>query len=267
MSIKVNLPIHNIPEEESLKDNSPNPSNPGVEAEKENPPYPPFSKGGYYREIILNNLWFVLPYALFLLFGSVMFLIFPKGELEIWLNGFHNDYLDRFFAVITNLGDGLFYVFIVLLLLFYRIKYSITGFISFILTGLGAQILKRIFDTPRPKVFFRNDVILHYVPYIDVYSAHSFPSGHSVSAFSLFLFLSIITKNKSLGLLFFLCALIIGISRVYLLQHFFIDIYFGSIVGVFLTILIYTFIENSYKFRNSGWYDLPLQKFIRKNRD
>jgi membrane-associated phospholipid phosphatase len=42
-------------------------------------------------------------------------------------------------------------------------------------------------------------------------------------------------------LLFLMAAILVGISRVYLLQHFVEDIMMGAFMGVFLAFLIYYF--------------------------
>ena len=80
----------------------------------------------------------------------------------------------------------------------------------------------------------------------------------------------IFTKKKPLGILFFLLAVIVGLSRIYLSQHFFMDIYFGSIVGVVITSILYVAIRNLYKFRVPGplhksLIDMPVFSKIRGN--
>ncbi|MDH5599438.1 MAG: phosphatase PAP2 family protein, partial [Cyclobacteriaceae bacterium] len=45
------------------------------------------------------------------------------------------------------------------------------------------------------------------------------------------------SKNKYISALSFILALTVGFSRVYLLQHFFVDIYFGAILGVIATVM------------------------------
>jgi membrane-associated phospholipid phosphatase len=68
----------------------------------------------------------------------------------------------------------------------------------------------------------------------------SFPSGHTCTAFCLFCFLAFILtpRYKWLGLVFFILAMAVGYSRIYLAAHFFLDVYVGSIIGVIFTILV-----------------------------
>jgi len=62
-------------------------------------------------------------------------------------------------------------------------------------------------------------------------TSHSFPSGHSASAFALCLSLAIILKKRVWQLAMFLAAITIAYSRVYLSQHFLVDIWAGSAIG------------------------------------
>lgn len=72
-----------------------------------------------------------------------------------------------------------------------------------------------------------------------MYSQNSFPSGHSTSAFCLFFCLCIISPKVWQKIFFFCLAILIGFSRVYLSQHFFEDIYVGSIIGVGFSFTIF----------------------------
>ena len=66
----------------------------------------------------------------------------------------------------------------------------------------------------------------------------SFPSGHSTSAFSVFLLLTILSSKKSWGYFLLLLAVATAYSRVYLAQHFVEDVYAGSLLGTILTLVV-----------------------------
>jgi undecaprenyl-diphosphatase len=53
-------------------------------------------------------------------------------------------------------------------------------------------------------------------------------------------------RYRPLGLLFFMLALLVCYSRIYLAAHFFGDTYAGSLIGGFLTLLIFN-VLNHYK--------------------
>jgi membrane-associated phospholipid phosphatase len=70
--------------------------------------------------------------------------------------------------------------------------------------------------------------------------SNSFPSGHTLSAFALYGFLAFSSKNKTVSTVLLLAlAVLVAISRVYLLQHFLQDILMGSVLGVGLAIFWY----------------------------
>ncbi|MFP4370012.1 MAG: phosphatase PAP2 family protein, partial [Candidatus Kapaibacterium sp.] len=194
--------------------------------------------------ILYDNRYFFIPYAIFLLFGGIALTVYPKGEILIWLNGHHSDFLDHFFKYFTLLGDGMFFLFFLLPLMMVKIRFALHGLSAYLMSGMFAQIFKRFFNEPRPKKWFAEVDLLHFVEGVNVHSYYSFPSGHTSAGFSLFLFLSFIIKNNYLKSVFFLMAVCVGFSRVYLLQHFFIDIYFGSVVGVVFTTFCYLLFVN-----------------------
>lgn len=214
---------------------------------------------------ISENKYFFVSYSVFLIAGILIFLLIPFGDDVIFINGIHTDFFDVFFVWATFVGDGLFYLIVLLPLALFKIRYSLIGFISFISSGLVAQILKRLFDAPRPKLFFGNAEFLHFVSSIEVYSHNSFPSGHSATAFSLFLLLSILVPNKKLGILFLICAVIVGISRIYLLQHFLIDVVGGSIAGIALTLLVAVFFQKLNCLNRDNWINKSLPSIFKSD--
>lgn len=215
----------------------------------------------YFSKLVSSNRYFFVPYLIFLLAGFVRLLLVPKGFDLLLLNKNHCTTLDYFFRIWTFLGDGLFVVFAVVPILIIRFRLALVTFVSFALSGIVAQVLKRIYDFPRPKAFFRDDTVLYFIEGVKVYSKHSFPSGHTATAFAFFLILSFASSNKRFGLLFFIMAFLVGMSRVYLLQHFFIDIYFGSIVGVTISSMLFIVSENWKYFRSLSWENKGLRDY------
>src|SRR5690606_8964394 len=142
----------------------------------------------------------------------------------------------------------------------FSFKYFFNGVITFLISVGVTQILKRIFDLPRPKGFFSEQILskLHFVEGVNIYPHYSFPSGHTTAAFSMMFFLAIITPNRYLKVIFAIYASIMGLSRVYLVQHFLIDIIAGSIIGIFVTMLIYKLILVQPKIVLSHWYNYSL---------
>ncbi|TAL68826.1 MAG: phosphatase PAP2 family protein [Bacteroidetes bacterium] len=214
-----------------------------------------------FKFLIRKNSYFFSLYLAFLIAGLYPLLIMKKGDFLLWLNSLHNPTLDFFFKYMTYFGDGLTYIAVgLLLLLFVNGRYFLFAISGYAASGIAAQIIKRIADTPRPKLFFGDNVLLHYAPGVHILSYNSFPSGHSASAFSLFFLLSIITQNKKIGIFYFFVALLVGISRVYLVQHFFIDVYFGSIIGMLFTLICYFLFMKLDKENKKKWLNKPIIK-------
>ncbi|GIV32991.1 MAG: phosphatase PAP2 family protein [Chitinophagales bacterium] len=186
------------------------------------------------------NAWFYIPYLAALAAGIFILKNFEKGQDVLFLNQMHHPALDVLFAYGTFLGDGLMYLIVVAVLVFFSYRKAFVALICFAITGLVVQVLKRIVfpEIYRPSVFL-SGYELHFVEGVKILSRYSFPSGHSAMAFSLFSLLSQLVKPRWYGLIFICLALIGGISRIYLVQHFFIDVYFGSLIGVAVTTIVW----------------------------
>lgn len=182
--------------------------------------------------------------------GAVLLIANSKTDTHLEFNTFHSTFFDAFFYYTTFLGDGFIALIIVIMLLAVKFRYAFIVGVSNIFASLLTQVLKHTLfaDRIRPKKFFEGVHDLYLVPGVENYLYNSFPSGHSTCAFSLYFSLSIIVENKVLKFLFFIIALLVGVSRVYLSQHFFEDIYAGSIIGVILTLVVYFF---SLKIKNN----------------
>lgn len=202
-----------------------------------------------------NNTFFFLTYLLLLVVGFFITAQVPKGDEVLWVNQHHNIVLDVFFYYVTSIGNGLFYAALILYFFWKRIGYGILGILSFALTGFAVQFSKRyIFpDMVRPKLYLQ-EYNLHFVDGVEVLSYHSFPSGHSATAFSMMFLLALYTKQQSLGILFCFIAAIAAFSRVYLVQHFLFDTIVGSVIGVAITFIVYNLLLKS------GLYQKPLMQ-------
>src|SRR5215469_4778579 len=104
-------------------------------------------------------MWYALVFVFFLL---LIVCFFSKTTSFLGANFYHNHLLDNLFVYSTYLGDGLFAMGIVIVFLVLR-KWAIAVklFLSFILSGLTAQVLKKMSHMPRPKAFF----VEHSYPY------------------------------------------------------------------------------------------------------
>ncbi|MBN8854962.1 MAG: hypothetical protein BGO55_19335 [Sphingobacteriales bacterium 50-39] len=202
------------------------------------------------RSIIADNRNFLLCYGFFFLAGLIFLLTEGKAATFRYLNPYHYTLLDEFFIRFTWLGDGLFAVGVIALLLILRRWGQACQVLSaFLLSALLAQILKNVFSMPRPREFFLPGEYLYFIPGITLNGHASFPSGHSTSIFALATMLAIFEPNKRLNIFYVLVAVAVGYSRIYLGQHFLTDVLMGSFLGVMTAIGIrWLFLEKFNKY-------------------
>lgn len=218
------------------------------------------------KVIIKKNLYFLIPYLLFLISGIVVLLLFTKPQIHIYMNKFHNFFFDKFFYYITYLGDGIFSIIVISLMLFIRFRHLFFMTCASLFSLSIVTIFKHYFfdSTLRPHTYFQwiYPYKLRLVEGVDYNGFNSFPSGHTMSAFCLFFGLALIVKNKWLKLGCFIIAFLTGYSRVYLSQHFFEDILVGSVIAVVVTLMSFYLFSRIKK----NWIDLSLPDVIRKKK-
>lgn len=189
---------------------------------------------------------FYIPYMLIMITLGCLLIAFRKAELHLLLNTWHTAFFDYFFKILTELGGNVPY-FVIVALLFYRYKEALSVFTAFIGSGLLVQIIKAIWNFPRPKAYFAEffpDITLPMVQGVHVHAFHSFPSGHTTAAFAMFLTLALHSKNSFVHFSCFLLATLVGYSRIYLSQHFAFDVFVGSVIGIGFAILSKYLIDN-----------------------
>jgi len=193
---------------------------------------------------------------------------FTQKELFFWVNEHYATFLDYIAQPVTDIGDGLFCtIFGIFLLLFVKVRHGLALLLACALEGIIIQVLKLyiFIDKPRPWAFYKATEQMHLVKDFIPYSNNSFPSGHTATAFCMAAILTLIWPKAKMGWLFLIIALAIAYSRIYLSQHYFFDIYVGSIIGVSSAILIYIFIYGSdqNKFKRLHKLDVPLIRLKR----
>ena len=186
-----------------------------------------------------------------------MLVNYSAKEGTILANQTWTEFQDVFFTYITHLGDGIVAVLVILLILvFSNIRNGLIALFSFLFTAITTQFLKHVIfdDAMRPFIQLWDEFKygnLHLVlPEELMKKGNSFPSGHTTTAFSIFIILTILAKRPVLGIGFAIVAMLTSYSRVYLGQHFFEDIFLGSLIGVFGTLLIYFIFEKKNYFSN-----------------
>lgn len=216
-------------------------------------------------EILKGNRAYLLPYLTVFLVCVALLFAYDRATLHMAVNRLNTPFWDQCFKLITQLGSGVIIIPICLLTLCksYRSFFTCAG--AAIGASLITQVGKRLIwtDSPRPSVFFRDLAYeLHVVDGVHLHTTHSFPSGHSTGAFAIFTALALISKNPCLKIFWLVLALLGGFSRIYLSQHFLIDVTVGSFIGVLGAVLVWWWMSQY----TQPWLDRsPLQLIKKKS--
>lgn len=203
-----------------------------------------------------ENLAFLVPVLGLLLAVFILQILYRQGIILLWVNKHNSPLADVFFKYATHLGDGILCVVVGLLHLLKSYRKGISILIIFAVSGIISSIIKALADVPRPAAYFEKSLsLLHRVDGVAWYYNHSFPSGHTNSAFALYFLLALWSKNHVSKFAFLLLAISVAYSRMYLLQHFLIDVTFGALLGTICSYLLYFGLENYWSNHPKPWLD------------
>lgn len=190
-------------------------------------------------EHIRSKSVYYLGFSFVILVGLISLLFWPKGEAFLLFNKSNSPFLDVLFRYLTFFGEWFGGMLVGFILLFSRkIKFLVLYLIAITISSLVAQGLKNyVFDEhKRPLAQYSEQI--HAVEGVDIHSDFSFPSGHTTAAFCMFTALAIGMASKGWQLLSICLAVGVGVSRMYLGQHYLIDVVVGSILGTVISTVI-----------------------------
>ncbi len=213
--------------------------------------------------MFVNNSGFI--YLYLLLLGILVYFQIQYSQLQIslWVNSLHTSFLDSLCKFGTYIGDGLFSVFVSLILFRFNKKMAVCILISYLVSAGLTQLLKHTLFHELTRPLLHLDALtlksIHIVDGVELNYRNSFPSGHATSAFALLCTIALFVKSDYLKVLFLCIASFIAFTRVYLLQHFLIDVFIGSLIGTFIAFLIYYYLIQKNRFSR---FKIP---FLSKN--
>lgn len=159
-----------------------------------------------------------------------------KEDLFLLMNQNLGAAADGFFKYFTNAGDGLIWVPLGLYCILFNRRLLPLVFSAIIISTLLVQTGKKIIypNEARPTAAIEATVQnpIHTVPGVTVHSNNSFPSGHTTTAFSVFLLACLMLPYRYFWLIGFSAAGLAGYSRIYLAQHFPLDVGAGMLCAV-----------------------------------
>ncbi len=209
---------------------------------------------------------FFLIYLPFLVAGLLFISLLEKGEMLLLINRYSREGWDHIVDGVTDLGLGGTIAGIMVILAFFRIRYAVMGLFNLTLVGLFTFLLKRIFyEQVRPLSYFQSTDFYRVVQSNEMNYLHSFPSGHTMTIFAAMSMLAYFSGSRITGFFLFLIALIVGITRIYLCQHFFIDVYFGSVFGLMITLITIWVADNRLVLNRRDVFQKPLWKLLKKS--
>ncbi|WCT13938.1 phosphatase PAP2 family protein [Mucilaginibacter jinjuensis] len=204
-------------------------------------------------DVLYRLRLFFIPYLIILSACLIIKLIYTREAIYFTVNSYHNTFADYLFIGATDVGDGLFMLFVVLILTLFSYRKAFLMASSFLITTVLVQIAKRLVHAPRPSVYFTDHAHIYYVNGVKLFTSNSFPSGHTVQAFTMAVVLAYLAKQKSWGFILLIAAILVGYSRMYLSEHFFEDVMAGSIIGTVATIIWLTIIDSKPFIHTQAW--------------
>lgn len=189
----------------------------------------------HFRNAVLFSVLLACAVAIFLL-------IYGKENSFLVINTYNNPEFDYVFEYWTYLGHGLIWIPLFAYVLLFKKDYFFAVLAGLIICTILTQFLKQVVfpNDHRPIVVLANKV--RSIPGYYMNREHSFPSGHTSTAFTMALLCAFIVKRNFWVYFFPLIAFFVGYSRVYLAQHFVTDVFAGMLVGIvssYLALMIY----------------------------
>ena len=177
-----------------------------------------------------------------------MSMLWGKNEAFLYLNANLGPLADKVFEYSSYLAEGWIWIPYFMLLFGWYKKDALFILLNFLISTLLTQIPKNFIwnSVSRPMGSGISQDQFHRVEGVDMHLWNSFPSGHTATAFTIFFVTVYFFPKNEVLLIGGIYAVACGYSRIYLAQHFPLDVAGGIMVAI-LTIILSIYINNKIK--------------------
>lgn len=170
--------------------------------------------------------------------------LYSRESVFLWLNGDLGNMGDFSFVSFSLLAEGWMWIPYFILLFGWFKKDHLFILLNFLISTLLTQLPKNLFwdQLSRPMASGIPHDQIHTVKGVTLNMWNSFPSGHTATAFTIYLVTVFFFPKKEIVILGAFYAIACGYSRVYLAQHFPLDVA-GGIVVALITVSISIYIR------------------------
>jgi len=186
------------------------------------------------KSFFINHRWVLFLWMLFIMFSLAFIATTPYGALNILLSKHYSSDWGFIFRYYTYFGEEwlLVPVGLILIVIIQKWDFVIRLTATFLLNTLITVPVKfLLFETERPKLALQKFHLV-FTEGVDVHQYNSFPSGHSSAAFAMALAVAFWFNDKAISIIVIIMAIGVGLSRIYLQQHFVEDVMGGSVIGL-----------------------------------
>lgn len=166
-------------------------------------------------------------------------------ELLLKMNGSNSLFWDGFMWLATNMLTWMPFAAILLYVIIKNNKikeaFWVIGMLALVIlladqisSGICKPYFARFRPTQDPLLMYQIDIVNGYRGGI-----YGFTSSHAANTFGVAIFLSLVIRSWSLSTILFIWAILNAYSRIYLGVHYPGDIFFGTLTGVIVGIIIY----------------------------
>ena len=213
-----------------------------------------------------SNPWFVIPVLLFLNVGFALLLFLPYGNEILYFNAWRVEPLNSFFRFFTFMGEVPVFVALGLFSLMFRYRYALLIALAGLFISPLSYVLKDNIGIDRPITYFEKKGLretVATVPGVDLNGGQtSFPSGHTMAAFGMYALAAGMATRRApwLGMACAWTAILVAVSRIFLVQHFLIDVLGGAITGLLIAWAVWA-LDRRF-FQKWAFFDRGLFKHI-----